>query len=60
MIYTNPETKKSRLEKERSTSTRKDKIVKVNLEVNQDLNIMDKVFSCYNLSYPNLSSLYPT
>jgi hypothetical protein len=37
-----------RLEKKRSTSTRKDITVKANLEMNQDLNISDEVFS---LSY---------
>jgi hypothetical protein len=36
---------RSRPEKKRSTSTRKDITVKVNLEMNQDLNILDEVFS---------------
>jgi hypothetical protein len=34
--------------------------VKANLEMNQDLNILDKSFPCHNLSYLNLLSLYPT
>jgi hypothetical protein len=45
MIYTNLESMRSRLEKKRSTSTRKDMTVKANLEMNHDLNILDKVFS---------------
>ena len=45
MIYTNFESMRSRPEKKRSTSTRKDIIVKANLKMNQDLNISDEVFS---------------
>jgi hypothetical protein len=45
MIYTNRESMKPRPEKKRSTSTRKDIIVKANLEMDQDLNILDKAFS---------------
>jgi hypothetical protein len=45
MIYTNLESMISRSEKKRSASTRKDITVKANLEMNQDLNILDKVFS---------------
>jgi hypothetical protein len=45
MIYTNLESMIPRPEKKRSTSTRKDIIVKANLEMNQDLNILDKVVS---------------
>jgi hypothetical protein len=45
MIYTNLKSMRSRPEKERSASTRKDIMVKVNLEMNQDLNILDKFFS---------------
>jgi hypothetical protein len=45
MIYTNLESMRPRPEKRRSTSTRKDKTVKVNLEMNQDLNIAGEVFS---------------
>ena len=45
MIYTNPESMRSRPEMKRSTSTRKDITVKANLEMNQDLNISDEVFS---------------
>jgi hypothetical protein len=44
MIYTNLESMRSRPEMKRSTSTRKDITVKANLEVNQDLNILDKLF----------------
>jgi hypothetical protein len=44
MIYTNLESMRPRLEKKRSTSTRKDIIVKANLEMNPDLNILDEVF----------------
>jgi hypothetical protein len=45
IIYTDLESIRPRLEKKRSTSTRKDITVKANLEMNQDLNILDKVFS---------------
>jgi hypothetical protein len=45
MIYTNIESMRPRPKKKRSTSTRKDITVKVNFEMNQDLNILDKVFS---------------
>jgi hypothetical protein len=45
MIYTNRESMKPRPEKKRSMLTRKDITVKANLETNQDLNILDKVFS---------------
>jgi hypothetical protein len=45
MIYTNLESMRPRPKKKRSTSTRKDITVKVNLEINQDLNISDEVFS---------------
>jgi hypothetical protein len=45
MIYTNLKSMRPRLEKKRSTSTRKDITIKANLEMNQDLNILDKVFS---------------
>jgi hypothetical protein len=41
MIYTNLESMRPRPEKKKSTSTRKDIIVKAN----QDLNISDEVFS---------------
>jgi hypothetical protein len=45
MIYTNQESMRPRLEKKRSTSIRKDITVKANLEMNQDSNISDEVFS---------------
>jgi hypothetical protein len=45
MIYTNIEPMIPRPEKKRSTLTRKDITVKANLEMNQDLNILDEVFS---------------
>jgi hypothetical protein len=45
MIYTNLESMRSRPEKKRSTSTRKGITVKANLEMNQDINILDKVFT---------------
>jgi hypothetical protein len=45
MIYTNLESMRPGPEKKRSTSTRKDIIVKVNLEMRQDLNSSDEVFS---------------
>jgi hypothetical protein len=45
MIYTNQESMRPRLEKKRSTSTRKDITVKAKLEMNQDSNISDEVFS---------------
>jgi uncharacterized damage-inducible protein DinB len=45
MIDTDLESMRPRSEKKRSTSTRKDIIVKANLEMNQDLNISDEVFS---------------
>jgi hypothetical protein len=45
MIYTNLELMRPRLEKKRSALTRKDITVKANLEMNQDLNVLDKVFS---------------
>jgi hypothetical protein len=45
MIYTDLESIRPRPEKKRSTLTRKDITVKANLEMNQDLNILDKVFS---------------
>jgi hypothetical protein len=45
MIYTNLKPMRPRPEKKRSTSTRKDITAKTNLEMNQDLNILDKVFS---------------
>jgi hypothetical protein len=45
MIYSDLESMRPRPEKKRSTSTRKDITVKSNLEMNQDLNISDKVFS---------------
>jgi hypothetical protein len=45
MIYTNLESMRPRLEKKRSTSSRKDITVKANLEMNQDLNISDEAFS---------------
>jgi hypothetical protein len=45
MIYTNLETMRPRPEKKRSTSTRKDITVKANLEMNQDLNLSDEVYS---------------
>ena len=45
MIDTDLESMRPRSEKKRSTSTRRDIIVKTNLEMNQDLNILDKFFS---------------
>jgi hypothetical protein len=45
MIYTDLESMRPILEKKRSTLTRKDITIKANLEMNQDLNILDKVFS---------------
>jgi hypothetical protein len=45
MVYTNPESMIPRLEKKKLTSTRKDIKVRANLEMNQDLNISDEVFS---------------
>jgi hypothetical protein len=45
MIYTNLESMRPRPKEKRSTSTRKGITVKVNLEMNEDLNILDKVFS---------------
>jgi hypothetical protein len=45
IIYTNIESIRPRLERKRSTSTRKDIKVKANLEMKQDLNILDEVFS---------------
>jgi hypothetical protein len=45
MIYTDPYSMRPRPEKKTSTLTRKDITVKANLEINQDLNILDKVFS---------------
>jgi hypothetical protein len=45
MIYTNLKSKRPRPKKKRSTSTRKDITVKANLEMNQDLNLSNKVFS---------------
>jgi hypothetical protein len=60
MVYTNLESMRPRPEGKISTSTRKGITVKANLEMNQDLNILDKVFFCHNLSYLNLFSLYPT
>jgi hypothetical protein len=45
MIDTDLESMRPRSEKKRSTSTRKDITVKANLEMNQDLNISDEVFS---------------
>jgi hypothetical protein len=45
MIYTNLESMRPRPEKKRSTSTREDITVKANLEMYQDLNISDEVFS---------------
>jgi hypothetical protein len=44
IIYTNLETMRPRPEEKRSTSIRKGITVKVNLVMNQDLNILDKVF----------------
>jgi hypothetical protein len=43
MIYTHLESIRPRAEKKRSASTRKD--ITVDLKKNQDLNILDKVFS---------------
>jgi hypothetical protein len=45
MIYTNLESMRPRPEKEKSTSTRKDITAKANLEMNQDINLSDEVFS---------------
>jgi hypothetical protein len=45
IIYANLDSMRPKPEKKRSTSTRKDITVKANLEMNQDLNISDEVFS---------------
>jgi hypothetical protein len=45
MIYTHLESMRPRPEKKRSMSTRKHIAVKANLEMNQDLNISDEIFS---------------
>jgi hypothetical protein len=45
MTYTNPESMRPGPEKKRSTPTRKDIRVKANLEMNQDINILDEIFS---------------
>jgi hypothetical protein len=45
MIYTDLESMRPRPEKKISTSTKKDITVKANLQMNKDLNILDKVFS---------------
>jgi hypothetical protein len=57
MIYISLESMRPRSEKKRSTSARNDITAKVNLEMNQDLNLSDGVFTYPTFSYPNLSTL---
>jgi hypothetical protein len=54
MIYTNLESMRLRPKKKRSTSTRMNIIVKANLEMNQDLNISNEVFSLTQSFLPQL------